>query len=397
MYSFYAPEFGAVRRPAPQNPFDSNGACPLHSDMDPVLRSSMVDRTETALMAGIRKGVWNDTLPGVRILCRTFKVSPPTLQAATGRLLTAGVLLSDGPRRRLRISKSWSREKKPDALAGRERRRVLFLSGDPLSDMPHSRLEVFSGFRLECPDWDVRLQSLSFEDAKVPRRQWDQLIRTEEPDALVVFNGTPVIGRWAAKRKLKTVFIGGDSGGLPIPTIGMMARGLIRDAIDEFARHGHRHICMPVIGAFPRLQEGLGKTMAEEMERAGLPFDVSWNMPTSTQHDPDVLLNILTRVFKVRIPTAVIAMTWSDFVTIQSFLNTRRLAIPDDVSVLVLSTSSALRWVRPQLTHFTHGVGRVARTVRDWIDKGFPADCTPIALTVQIVRGGSVGPPRPGS
>ena len=238
---------------------------------------------------------------------------------------------------------------------------------------------------------------MSFEDAKVPRRQWDRLIRTEEPDALVVFNGTPVIGRWAAKRKLKTVFIGGDPGGLPIPTIGMMARGLIRDAIGEFARRGHRHICMPVIGVFPRLQEALGKAMAEEMERAGLPFDLTWNMPTSNQHDPDVLINILTRVSKVRIPTAFIAMTWSEFVTIQSFLNTRRLAIPDDVSVMVLSTSSALRWVRPHLAHFAHGVGRVARTVRDWIDKGFPADCTPIGLPVQLVQGESVGPPPDGS
>ena len=121
----------------------------------------MVDRTEAALMAGIRNGVWNETLPGVRILCRTFKVSPPTLLAATGRLLTAGVLLSDGPRRRLRISKSWSREKNPEAPAGRERRRVLFLSSDPFPDMPHSRLEIFSGFRLECPDWDVRLQRVA--------------------------------------------------------------------------------------------------------------------------------------------------------------------------------------------------------------------------------------------
>lgn len=365
--------------------------------MDPVLRSSIVDRTEAALIEGIRNGVWTDTLPGVRILCRTFKVSPPTLQAATGRLLAAGALVSDGPRRRLRISKSWSRGKKPDAPDGRERVRVLFLSSDPFPDMPHSRLEIFSGFRLECPDWDVRLQSLSFEDAKVPRRQWDRLIRTEEPDALVVFNGTPVIGRWAAKRKLKTVFIGGDPGGLPIPTIGMMARGLIRDAIGEFARHGHRHICMPVIGVFPRLQEALGKAMAEEMERVGLPFDLSWNMPTSNQHDPEVLLNILTRVSKVRMPTALIAMTWSEFVTIQSFLNARRLAIPDDVSVMVLSSSSALRWVRPKLAHFTHGVGRVARTVRGWIDKGFPVDRTPLALPVQIVHGESVGPPRPGS
>lgn len=364
--------------------------------MDPVIRSSMVDRTEAALMAGIRNGVWNDTMPGVRTLCRTFKVSPPTLQAATGRLLTAGVLLSDGPRRRLRISKSWSREEKKEGPVAAKRRRVLFLSGDPFPDMPHSLLEVFSGFRLECPDWDVRLQNLSFEDAKVPRRQWDRLIRTEEPDALVVFKGNAVIGRWAAKRKLKTVFIGGDSGGLPIPTIGMVARELIRDAIVEFARHGHRHICMPVIGVFPRLQEGLGRAMAEEMERVGLPFDVSWNMPTSTQRDPDILLNILTRVSKVRMPTALIAMTWSEFVTIQSFLNTRRLAIPDDVSVMVLSSSSALRWVRPKLAHFAHGLGRVARTVRGWIDKDFPTDFTPVGLPVQLVHGESIGPPPAG-
>lgn len=361
--------------------------------MDPVTRSSLVDRTEEALMAGIRNGVWSDTLPGVRTLCGTFKVSPPTLLAATGRLLAAGVLISDGPRRRLRISGSWRREERKGGPAVGKRRRVLFLSDEPFEDMPHSRLEMLSGFWLECPDWDVRLHCLPFEDAKSPRRQWDRLIRTEEPDALVIFNGNAVIGRWAGKRGLRTVFIGGDPCGLPIPTIGMKARGLIRDAIDEFARHGHRYICMPVIGVFPRLQEALHQVMGEEMERVGLPFDVGWNVPTSSQHDADVLMNILTRVTSVRMPTAFIVMTWSEFVTIQSFLNSRRLTIPADVSVMVLSTSSALHWVRPKLAHFAHGYGRVARTVRDWIDKGFPADCTPVGLPVHLVRGESVGPP----
>ena len=71
--------------------------------MNPIERTSLVDRTASALLAGLRAGQWTGLLPGVRVLCAALGVSPPTLQAATARLVEQGVLVSRGSRRKLEI------------------------------------------------------------------------------------------------------------------------------------------------------------------------------------------------------------------------------------------------------------------------------------------------------
>ena len=364
--------------------------------MDPVERSSLVDRTEAVLLSGIRDGVWADTLPGVRLLSETLKVSPPTLQAATKRLLDRGVLISDGPRRRLRISEEAVRFEAPERdPEGDGRKRILCLSSVPLEQMAHTRLEMLTGLQLECPHWDLRQRVLPFTDARSPRRQWDRLLATEDPDALIVFGGREAIAAWIERRGLRAVFIGGDAGPHPIPAVGMDARGLLRKALAELIRHGHREICMPILGVFDRLQDALRETFAEEMAAAGLPFDPAWNTPVAPQHEPDLLLNTLHRVCRAAVPTAFIPMSWDEFVLIQSFLSRQRLVIPEDVSVILLSPGGSLNWFHPPVTHFTHGISRVAGIVRGWIDSGFPTDFTPIPVPTQLVQGGSVAPPRP--
>ncbi|WP_193210886.1 substrate-binding domain-containing protein [Luteolibacter marinus] len=353
-----------------------------------------MDRTESALLSGLEKGLWTDTLPGVRILCSSLQVSPPTLQAATARLLERGILVYHGPRRRLGIApglvESTSIAPEPTARA----LRVVCLTNDTLPEMSHTRLEILSRLRMENRHWDFRHHVIPIKDAKKPRLQWDRLADTEEPDALVIFGGMPAIARWSIRRKLRTVFIGGEPGAHPIPTIGMNPIRPIIDSINEFASYGHQHICMPMFGLFPRLEKGIRDAFRDAFLGLGIPFDESWNTPSAPQHDPDVILNVLTRISRVRVPTAIIAMSWVEFVAIQSFLSERRLSIPHDVSAIVLAGSESLEWFRPRLTHFDYSVGRITRNVRIWIDRNFPFNRDALAVPAQIVRGDSVGAPR---
>ena len=362
--------------------------------MNPVERSSLVDQTEIALLSGLRSGQWKGTLPGVRLLCSTLQISPPTLQAATARLLERGILISHGPRRRMEIAAGSLRGTRRAEPATSRPRRVVCLTHDTLPEMSHTRLEIVSRLRMEGLHWDFRHHVIPLTEAKEPRRQWDSLADTEQPDALIVFGGRPPFARWSEARGIPTVFIGGDPGEVKLPVIGTSPIKLISDSVAELARQGHRHICMPTFNLFPALEGKVRETLQEAFGKEGLAFDPAWNHPAASQFDPDVVTNTLTRISRIRMPTALIVMSWVELVAIESFLRERRLTIPGDVSVILLAPSDSVRWFRPRLTHFKFSIGRLTRTVRHWIDKGFPDPIpTPVGIPARIVRGESVARP----
>jgi DNA-binding LacI/PurR family transcriptional regulator len=358
--------------------------------MNPVERRSLVDETEESLLKALRSGQWKSTLPGVRMLCKVLQVSNPTLQAATARLLERGILISKGPRRRLVISSDALGKLEAVTDTVEKRRRVLFLIDTPLSEVPHRTLEILSLLWMENQHWDIREHVLPFRDARRPRRQWDRLLDTEQPDHLVIFNANPALAQWAQKHQLPTVIVGGTAGGLPIPTIGSTPVPIVKQAINELARCGHSAICMPMLGIFPALRNELVKTFHATMEENGLPFEEKWNTPHSQMRSADVLSNLLTRVSSVRLPTAIIAMTWVELVTIESFLRENRLTIPRDVSIILLMDSAAAKWFQPRLSVFRHSVNRVSHTVKRWIEEGTPNSDIVVRVPGRLIHGESV-------
>ena len=358
--------------------------------MNPVERRSLVDKTEESLLKALRSGQWKSTLPGVRMLSKVLQVSNPTLQAATARLLDRGILISKGPRRRLAISSDALGKIEKEPQAAEKRRRVLFLIDTPLSEVPHRTLEILSLLWMENQKWDIREHVLPFRDARRPRRQWDRLLETEQPDNLVLFNSNPALAQWAKKHKLPTIIIGGTAGGLPIPTIGSTPIPIVKEAINELARCGHSKICMPMLGIFPALRDQVIKTFQSTMEENGLHFEEKWNTPHSQMRSADVLANLLTRVFSRRVPTAIIAMTWVELVTIESFLRENGLTIPRDVSIILLMESATVKWFRPALSVFRHSVKRVSHTVQRWIEEGPPDADIVVRVPGRLIRGESV-------
>lgn len=361
--------------------------------MNPIVRSSLAGQTEAALLAGIRSGQWKDSLPGVRMLCKTLHISPPTLQVATSNLLKQGVLISRGPRRRLEINPKWGRRSGSAKSPGTKLARVLCLTEANLPQMSHLLLELLAMLRLESPNWDFRHHVVPISGAKAARQQWQRLLDTEQPDAIIAFRGGEVFARWCVAKSVPTVFIGGAPGDTPIPAVGVDTIKPISELVTEFVRLGHRHICMPMFGVFPQTEERQRQAFREAMELAGLPFDPLWHTPSAAQKDPDVVINTLTRISRTRMPTALIVMTWVEFVAINSFLQSHRLRVGTEVSVCLLGSDDSLEWHRPQLSYIDYPMGQVVRQVRQLINKGCPAGVGRVIVGGKLVRGESITRP----
>lgn len=364
--------------------------------MNPIERTSLVDRTAAALLAALRAGQWAGLLPGVRVLCATLKVSPPTLQAATARLVEQGVLVSRGSRRKLEIAADAASEKRNASPPRKSStgKRVLCLTDNTLEQMAHQRLEILTQLRVRHRHWDLRHRVMNYRDARVPHRQWDELLRTEEPDHLIVFAGNPVVAQWAKSRGVPVVFIGGDSLPVKVPTVGFTPLTMVSEAVRELLRLGHRDICLPMLGLFPRLEEAQRASFRSLLEEVGVTFDPAWHTPSSPQSSADILTNTMDLVAARAMPTAIIAMSWDQFVTIHCFLSRHRLRIPEDVSVIVLRGSASMEWFRPALTHFAMSAVSACRVVQRWIDDGVAEDVPVTGMTGKLIRMDSTAPPR---
>lgn len=367
----------------------------MHS-MNPIERTSLVDRTAAALLAALHAGQWTGLLPGVRVLCAALKVSPPTLQAATARLVEQGALVSRGSRRKLEIVAGFAGRKNPGGAGGKSQmqKRVLCLTDDTLEQMGHLRLEILTQLRVRHRHWDVRHRVFNYKEARVPHRHWDEVLRTELPDHLIVFGGNPVVAQWAKSRGVQVVFIGGDSLPEKVPTVGFAPLTMVPEAVKELLRLGHRDICLPMFGLFPRLEDAQRAAFRALLEEAGVSFDPEWHTPSSPQTSADIVTNAMTGVAAKAVPTAIIAMTWNEFVSIHCFLSRHRLRIPQDVSVIVLRGSASMEWFRPALTHFAMSAASACRIVQRWIDDGSNEDAPVVGVSGKLVRGESTAAPR---
>jgi DNA-binding LacI/PurR family transcriptional regulator len=186
---------------------------------------------------------------------------------------------------------------------------------------------------------------------------------------------------------------GGDSGKLDLPTIGVSPLPLIEEAIGELSKWGHSRICMPIIGVFPSLREVIKDVFENAITGQGHNCQRNWNTPSSELALPEVVGNMLNRVFSKQMPTALIAMTWRELIAIECFLRDQRLRIPQDISIILLAEGGGVEWYQPALTRFHNPTGNLLKVVRRWIEDEVKHEPKRVLVPGVLLKGESVGPP----
>ncbi|MCW1921472.1 substrate-binding domain-containing protein [Luteolibacter arcticus] len=331
--------------------------------MESLRRITLADQTEAALREAIRDGRFGERLPGFRPLAKALSVNPVTVAEAVARLVEDGTLLSDGPRKKFRIPQA-GRGAKQTA-----RRKVLYLTAEPLHEMRTVALEILSQLLLERPEWDVRHRTTGHgNDARPDRRRWDGLLKSEEARHLVVFGGRPDIAKWSLDRGVPAYFLGGDTGRLAVPMLGVNAADMLSQVMGKLMDLGHSRICQLMCGLPEGFCQRQRNSMAECLEERGLPFVPNYHAPIIPRSDPEDLAAALARVIKVRPPTALVLFDWEHFIIASCVLRDHGLRIPKDISIAMLSQDRMMEWHLPRIAHFKYPVVQVARTLTKWIE-----------------------------
>ncbi|MCP5549055.1 MAG: LacI family DNA-binding transcriptional regulator [Akkermansiaceae bacterium] len=91
----------------------------------------------------------------------------------------------------------------------------------------------------------------------------------------------------------------------------------------------------------------------------------------SAYSSPEVVVQLLQRIWPRKRPDAVIFADWAEFIAASSYFRRKGIEIGVDVSVVVTADDPMDRWFLPKITHFMIPPRRLARGVRTWL--GAPA------------------------
>lgn len=329
------------------------------------------------------------------MLCETLQVSAHTLGQALEALVTEGHLISDGPKRRLRVVAIPSNPAMPVDNGVPPPMRVLCMSRDPLHQMPRMGLEFLSHLRVWLPQMDLRYHGVTFDHSRKPRRAWDKLLELERPDRLLVLEGSTDVAHWAVKCGVPTVFLGGETGGHPIPMVGAAIGRLLLDVIGDLLGMGHVRVCLPLFGRNAEFAASLRRLASKAFEQAGVSFAPTYHVPTAARSEADVIWRVMDGLAAKAMPTAMIFLMWDEFIATQCYFMARGLRIPDDVSVVLIGGGGVNTWYRPQLTHTIYPAAAAAELVAGWMLKGPPSRDATIHLPMERIHGESIAPPRP--
>lgn len=343
--------------------------------METELKRSLSETLAEALRLRITEGKLGPTMPGVRMISKAYGVSVPTVCKAMQVLARDGILSSGGGRKAWRIEATAARAEALPVERKKERRlskgNLLVLSSSGLGEERYSIVQFVTEFLnfLGATGWEVRHRVLNFEHAKRPKRAWGELLKSVEPDAIVVVSGTESLARWLIQQNVRCLFVGGDPGRAGIPMLGLSAGDMYRRAVRELWQSGHRRVLTPLCARLPGFAERCSRAIQESLAELGANKECVKIVETPYS-GPEVTANLLRKNWPTFSPDALIFLDWREFIAASGFLREAALEIPRDVSVVILSHSSSMEWHLPRISHFELPHRELARLAGRWVTDG---------------------------
>jgi DNA-binding LacI/PurR family transcriptional regulator len=320
-------------------------------------------------------------MPSLRSISLNLGVSVPSVSKAFQILEREGLLSSCGERcrwlvRALPKNPRRKRGMKPEASAGRAKR-LLYLTSQPVNEWLAHSVEVYADMvsEMSSKDWEVIHRVMPFQNAKAPRKIWDELLDQEAPDVIVVLIGNPVLAAWAVGHSVPTLFLGGVCEPYSLPMVSVSLSGLVKELVQKLIDLGHRHIVMPLCGRNSGFQESMKLALQAGIDsrRSSGVLVHPLESPYST---PEVFYDVLKKHWRHHRPDAMILLDWREFITASSFFRDGRILIPKDISVALLSADNSMDWYLPKLSHYEFSNMKLAKAVARWavnVDKDSPS------------------------
>jgi DNA-binding LacI/PurR family transcriptional regulator len=295
-------------------------------------------------------------------------VSPPTVADALKNLVTEGLVTAGGPRRRMEVVATAARE--PPV---RQNRVLWFVTSVDLERSVHGISETMSFFQrtLAGSGWEVRHRVLAFRHSENRSGQWDRMLAAERPDAMIVWSGRPALANWAKQRGLRTLFLGGATEKQEVAMFAVRSVDMVSHAVGELIALGHRRIFLPLCNRPPGMVKAVREAVVRPLRALGVKGNAKDWVPTSPYEDPQVIeAMVLQALGWVPRPTGWIFFDWREFLAAACVFRDWGLKVPDDLSMIVLSSDPAMAWYRPAPAHFRQPLESMAKAAVEWMLHG---------------------------
>jgi DNA-binding LacI/PurR family transcriptional regulator len=358
-------------------------------------RTSLIHETAATLKEWIRSGVLKDVLPGELHLKTRLGVGRDTLRLALKLLTEEGWVTpaSKGQQRRVQEGRA-----APDQEAPTELLPVTFLSPHAIEHRVTLLELEDTRLRLAEQGRNLRFVAPDIFHLQNPDRQLERLVRAHPSTAWVLYLASEQIQRWFDRNGIPTLIYGSAFPGVKLPFVVSDWGAAAFHAGVQLIRQGHRTIgILEYHERFPGL-------IAEErgLEQALAPLgDQGRLLVFKDDRTPETVAASLERAFSLKErPTALVVTAAAQLLTCYSWLVSRGIRIPGDVSVVSLANDSWFAELHPPLCHYkpdSKMMSRnIAQRVLELVSSGLVTRDS-IRVPMGYVPGSTIGPsPRAG-
>lgn len=356
-------------------------------------RLSAAEQTAIHLRECISDGRLLGKLAGVLALAAEYDVSPATMRTAIRQLEEEGWIRGAG------AGKARTAARPADGkLATRRSLRVTVLPGMRLRDEDGAFQQVVMNLQheLELAGHICRIALKSQEDLKHDVVKIERFVRDTPSDAWVIIGPKRVVVEWFVKQPQPAICIGGETLNQPIAGTGMNASEVFEKALRHLVGLGHRRILFlwpdyraeisqshPHIGVLARVLHEVGHEMT------------SYHMPI-WQSTPKGLRDILNKTFQLTPPTAIITTYGKWMAGVLSFLASRGLRAPADISLFSINEDDWFSWKEPEISCLRGDDTKMVRRIVRWVDAVTRGknDRRYVGFPQHWVLGGTIASPR---
>ncbi|NNC87053.1 MAG: substrate-binding domain-containing protein [Akkermansiaceae bacterium] len=286
-------------------------------------------------------------LPGERTLAERLQIGRDTLRSALETLENEGWISPREHGKRRRIMQISGRVKRPART-----HTVAFLSPKRLEELPPwmlVELDLAKGF-LARQGYKLELVSPGLFHLQSPGRKLENLLADTKADAWILYQCPPPVQSWFQEKRVPAVIRGYPHEEITLPAIDEDWHAAAFHGGGLLKRHGHRRVGLLLpdvkLAGLAAAERGL----TEAIEATPSPGSV---YRLIDRQDTESVANSLQRAFALDDPpTAIVVTRGRHILTLVSWLATRRLRIPDDVSVIALCHEAWFEALIPSINSY---------------------------------------------
>lgn len=247
--------------------------------------------------------------------------------------------------------------------------------------------------RLEERGHRVAFAAKTLADLKFDVNRVARLVTKTGGDAWVIRAGPRPVLEWFAAQPVPAFAMFGRQHGVPMASLATLKSPAVAQALRRLVALGHRRIVMLAREERRKPTPGLlERRFLEELERLGICTG-AYNLP-DWENNQRGFHQCLDSLFRHTPPSALFISEPAIFFAMQQYLAGKRLAVPRDVSLIVLDDHPAFEWFEPEVSHIRNDTRRwVPRVVR-WAENVAHGreDQRETLIRAKFVEGGMIGP-----